>query len=210
MARAVASVLADDPLRAVQTLPGVSSNNDFDACFSLRGAGYDRIGLFLDGVLLHAPFHTIESQTVTGSGTAFNGDMVEQLELHEGATGGVLDVETRDGSRTGVTVRAFGSASNAGAIAEGPLGKKKRGSWLVGARKSYLQYILERTFPDTSLIFGLEDAQGQLTCDLTARNNITLYVLESFSDLNRSSVRQTLGINSLMTAGYHYTPGNLG
>lgn len=74
----------------------------------------------------------------------------------------------------------------------------------------YLQCILERTFPDTSLLFGLEDAQGRLTYDLTARNNITLYVLESFSDLNRSSVRQTMGINSLMTAGYHYTLGNLG
>src|SRR5689334_18492011 len=33
----LASVLADDPLRAVQSLPGVSSNNDFDSEFSLRG-----------------------------------------------------------------------------------------------------------------------------------------------------------------------------
>ena len=67
-------------------------------------------------------------------------------------------------------------------MAEGPLERKKRGSWLVGARKSYLQYILERTFPDTSLIFALEDVQGRLTYDLTPKNNVTLYVLESYSE----------------------------
>jgi len=44
----------------------------------------------------------------------------------------------------------------------------------------------------------MEDAQGRLTYDLTAKNNITLYVLESYSSLDRSAVRQQLGINSLM------------
>lgn len=213
-AKNLASVLADDPLRAVQNLPGVSSNNDFDARFSLRGADYSRIGLYLDGILLHVPFHTLEGQNVSGSGTAFNGDMVEELELQEGAfpvrfadrTAGILDVRMRDGSRTATTVRAFASASNAGFIAEGPA--HKRGSWLLGARKSYLQYILARTFPDTSLIFALEDVQGRLTYDLTKKNNISLYILESYSGLDRSGNRAKLGTNSLMEAGYHYTLGN--
>ncbi|MCU1237458.1 MAG: TonB-dependent receptor [Candidatus Solibacter sp.] len=216
-AKNLASVLADDPLRAVQGLPGVSSNNDFDARFSLRGADFSRIGLYLDGVLLHAPFHMLQGQQVSGSATAFNGDMVEELELHEGAfpvrfedrSAGVLDVHTRDGNRTGTGFRIAASASNAGGMAEGPLGKNKRGSWLVGARKSYLQYIFQRTFPDTSFIFGFEDAQGRLTYDLTPKNNITLYVLESFSALNRD-LTPKLGVNALVNAGYHYTLGNLG
>jgi hypothetical protein len=40
----LSSVLIDDPLRAVQALPGVSSNDDFEARFSLRGADFTRIG----------------------------------------------------------------------------------------------------------------------------------------------------------------------
>lgn len=216
-AKNLASVLADDPLRAVQNLPGVSSNNDFDARFSLRGADYSRVGLYLDGVLLHEPFHMLEGQNVQGSATAFNGDMVESMELHEAAwpqryadrSAGILDVVTRDGSRTAPSFRVTASASNAGVMAEGPLGRKKRGSWLAGARKSYLQYIFERTFPNTSFIFGFEDAQGRLTYDLTAKHNVTLYVLESYSALDRSN-RSTLGVNSLAGAGYHYTLGNLG
>ncbi len=217
-AKNLASVLADDPLRAVQSLPGVSSNNDFDARFSLRGADYSRIGLYLDGILLHAPFHMLQGQSVSGSATAFNGDMVEELELHEGAyperfedrSAGALDVHTRDGSRTGTSWRAAASASNAGVMAEGPLGGKKRGSWLAGARKSYLQYIFERTFPDTNFIFGFEDAQGRLTYDLTPKNNITLYILESFSSLDRHTNIAKLGVNALVNAGYHYTMSNLG
>ncbi|HKE26073.1 MAG TPA: TonB-dependent receptor [Bryobacteraceae bacterium] len=217
-AKNLASVLADDPLRAVQDLPGVSSNNDFDARFSVRGADFSRIGIYLDGVLLHEPFHTLEGQNMSGSGTAFNGDMVEEMELQEGAfperygdrSASVLDVTTREGSRTDTMFRVAASVSNAGVIAEGPLGKKKRGSWLVAVRKSYLQYLLERTFPNTTLIFGLEDAQGRLSYDLTPKNHLTFYVLESYSGLDRSSVKSRLGVNSLMEAGYHYTLGNFG
>ena len=62
-AKNLASVLADDPLRAVQSLPGVSSNNDFDARFSLRGADYSRIGLYLDDILLHEPWTWFRAQT---------------------------------------------------------------------------------------------------------------------------------------------------
>jgi hypothetical protein len=213
------SVLADDPLRAVQNLPGVSSNNDFDARFSLRGADFDRIGLYVDNVLLHEPFHMLQGQTVSGSGTAFNGDMVESMELHEGAypvrfedrSAGALDVQTREGSRDGFTFRIAASASNAGVMAEGPIGKKKkRGSWLVATRKSYLQYVLARTFPNTSLIFGMEDVQGRFTYDLGDKSKLTLYVLESFSDIDRTASQSTLGINSLMTGGYNYTLANMG
>lgn len=217
-AKNLGSVLADDPLRAVQSLPGVTSNNDFDARFSLRGADYSRIGLYVDDVLLHAPFHMLQGQNTPASGTAFNGDMVDQMELHEAAfpsrfadrSAGALDVETRDGNRDAATFRVAASMSDAGFLAEGPVGKKKRGSWLVALRKSYLQYILERTFPDNSFVFGLEDVQAKFRYDVTAKNTITFSVLESYSNLDRSSNKANLGFNSVMEAGYHYTLANFG
>jgi len=217
-AKNLGSVLADDPLRAVQNLPGVSSNNDFDARFSLRGADFSRVGLYIDGVLLHEPFHMLEGISVSASGTAFNADIVEEMELYESAfparyedrSAGVLDVTTRDANRSADTFRVEASMSNAGFLAEGPIGKKKKGSWLVSARKSYLQYVLERTFPDNTLVFGMEDVQARLAYDLSPRNSFTLFVLESYSDLDRSSSKSTLGINSLMEAGYHYTLLNAG
>ena len=78
-AKNLASVLADDPLRAVQSLPGVTSNDDFNAQFSLRGADYHRLGVYLDGVLLHAPFHAVQ-----GSDGRLDDDLQRR---HGGGTG---------------------------------------------------------------------------------------------------------------------------
>ena len=213
-AKNLSSVLADDPLRAVQSLPGVTSNDDFNAQFSLRGADYHRLGVYLDGVLLHAPFHAVQG-TTAGSITIFNGDMVEDLALHPGAyparfadrTAGALEARTREGSRGEPRFRATGSFSNAGVMGEGPLGK--RGSWLAGARKSYLQYLIGRTSADSSIAFGFTDTQGRISYDVAPRHNLSLNWIEGHSDLDRSSARQRLGINSVMTAGYHFTLGNL-
>jgi len=216
-AKNLGSVLADDPLRAVQDLPGVTSNDDFDARFALRGADFSRIGLYVDGVLLHDPFHNLPGQTLPASATAINGDLVDEMQLYEGAwpvrfgdrSAGVLDVETREGSRSETLLRAEASASNAGAMAEGPLGKKKRGSWLVAARKSYLQYLLERIDPGSGLAIGGEDVQARLDYDVTSKNHLTFYSLESYSNLNQAGASQ-YGPYTLAFAGYHYTLANLG
>lgn len=215
----LASVLADDPLRAVQSLPGVSSNNDFSSEFSLRGAPFDRIGLYLDGVLLHAPFHTTDGQADNGSLTIFNGDMLDDMTLYQGAwpvrysdrTAGILAVESRDGSRQQPQFRVSASASNAGVLAEGPLGANKRGSWLVAFRKSYLQYILNRIdFGDQApMAFGFTDGQARLTYDLTARHNLSLSYLEGSSSVDRTRWRDTLGVNAVATSGFRFTLLNL-
>ena len=34
---------ADDPMRAIQSMPGATAGDEFQAQFSLRGAGYNRI-----------------------------------------------------------------------------------------------------------------------------------------------------------------------
>ena len=214
----LASVLANDPLRAVQDLPGVSSNDDFEAKFALRGADFSRIGIYMDGVLLHSPLHTLESTQATGSESAFNGGMVSAIELYEGAmpaqysdrTAGALDVHSRDGGRDTISFRGEASMSNAGFTLEGPLDKAKRGSWLVSARKSYLQYLIDRIGIDTSLVFGLQDVQARFTYDLTPKNFLSLDILESYTNLDRSSRRSTLGVNSLMLASYDFTVGKVG
>jgi hypothetical protein len=217
-AKNLASVLADDPLRAAQSLPGVGSNDDFDSRFSVRGADYQRVGLYLDDILLHAPFHTVAGETASGALTAFNSDLLDGFSLHTGAfpsrygdrTAGVLDAATREGSRLARSVRITASASNAGVVAEGPLGTRRRGAWLAGARKSYLQYIVRRTARDAGLAFGFNDAQGKLDYDVASAHHLSLSVMEGLSDLNRTDAVASLGINSLMLSKYHLSLANLG
>jgi hypothetical protein len=164
--RNLGSVLADDPLRAVQSLPGVTSNDDFQSQFAVRGAGFHRTGIYLDGVLLHSPFHTLQGDATSASKSIVEGEVLESATLHPSAipplygdrTAGALDFRTRDGDRTAPGLRGTVSMSSTGLTAEGPLGGK--GSWLAAARKSYLQYIIELTADDPTLAFGFWDAQG--------------------------------------------------
>lgn len=210
------SVLIDDPLRAVQALPGVSSNDDFEARFSVRGAGFDRIGVYLDGILLHEPFHTIETIGGSGSITAINTDLIQALDLYKGAypvrfgdrSAAILDVHRREGSRERYAFRVSASFANANGMAEGPLGKGKRCSWMAGFRKSYLQYLLPHT-RDPSLALGITDGQGRLSCSIASRNNISLDLIDSHTDLDRSGTRERLGVNSLLFANHHFTFANM-
>ena len=216
----LASVLADDPLRAVQSLPGVTSNNDFSSEFSVRGAPFSRVGLYLDGVLLHAPFHTTDGQADDGSLTIFNGDLTEAMTLYEGAwparysdrTAGILAVDTRQGNRQSIQGQASASASNLGVLLEGPLDKQKRGSWYGNFRKSYLQYILNRIdFGDQPPVaFGFTDAQARIDYDLTPRHAVSLNYLDGASGIDRVRFRDELGINSVMKSGFRFTHLNLG
>jgi len=48
--QALSSILLGDPLRAAQALPGAATNDDFRSEFSVRGAGFDRVGLYLEEV----------------------------------------------------------------------------------------------------------------------------------------------------------------
>ncbi len=209
----LASVLADDPLRSVQAMPGVASDDDFNARFSVRGADYDRIGLYLDDVLLHSPFHAVEERGAGGTLTIFNGDMLQDVTLYAGApparyadrTAGALDVRMREASRAKTSVRGTASASNAGVMAEGPLGRGGQGSWMAGIRKSYLQYIVKRTTSDPTIAGGFWDAQGRVSYDVLRNHNVSLSVFNGSSGLDRTESRSRLGINSLMTSAYHFT-----
>lgn len=211
--KTLAGVLVDDPLRAVQALPGVASSKDYIAQFSLRGAAFERTGVWLDGILLRSPFHTVQSQEKTGSMSVINADLVEEVALHAGAppvayydrTAGAVDMRLRDGSRTGPAIRLNAGVASTGVILEGPAGKQRRGSWLAAARKSYLQYLLRRSTADDWLAFGFVDAEGRLTYDLTPSQQVTLSLLDGRSDLDRTHVRNRLGLNAIMNGDYHVT-----
>jgi hypothetical protein len=216
----LASVLADDPLRAVQSLPGVTSNDDFSSEFSVRGAPFGRVGLYLDGVLLHSPVHTTDGQADDGSLTIFNGDLTDDMTLYQGAwpvryagrTAGILSVDTRQGTREAVHTQFTASASNAGIVVEGPWSKSKRGAWLVAMRKSYLQYILNRIdFGDQApLAFGFTDGQARLDYDLTSRQALSVTYVDGTSAVDRSRYRSELGPNTVMTSNFHSTVLNVG
>jgi len=213
----LAGLVGDDPLRAIQALPGVASNNDFVSQFALRGSGFDRAGILFDGVLLHSPYHAVQTQVSQGSLTMFNTDVVEEVTLHAGAppvrypdrTAGFIDVGLRDGNRRAPVVRIQAGVAATSVAADGPLAHGK-GSWLAAARKSYLQYLIRKAGADTSLAFGFLDFQGRLVYDASPRHSFTFTVLDGRSDLDREFARSSLSLNSIMLGDYHTSLAALG
>ena len=174
----LATVIVDDPLRSVQTLPGVATSDDYNAQFSLRGAGFPQIGVYVDGVLLNAPFHTAQDIEQSGSVTIFNSDVIDSLELISGGypakygerTGAVLDIHTREGSQEHTFTRADIGMAGLVVTNEGPIGKKA--SWLVSARKSYIGTLLKEWGADY-LAVGYTDMLAKLTYHPNSAHQLT-------------------------------------
>jgi hypothetical protein len=204
------NVLVDDPLRSVQALPGVTSNDDFYAQFAARGSGFRNLGFYIDGMLTDQAFHTVQDENDSGSLTILNGDVVESVSLMTAAapakygdrTGAVLSVQTRDGSRERMFGRANIAATGLSYTGEGPIRSVKNLSWLGSARKSYADWLIERLAdnPTTAVALGFTDAQLKMTYGPSDRHRLSGSIVEGSSQANRERERESLGPNSLLTA----------
>ena len=199
------TVLMDDPMRAVHALPGVSATNDYQSQFTLRGTSVDRIGLYVDGVLLHSPYHEVGGGENYGSLSILDAEVVSDMALlpmnappnFGDRTGAVLSMQTRDGSTAKPSLRIGAGVAGLSAIAEGPL-RRGRGSWLVSARKSYLQYLINRLTTDSAVAIGFTDYQGKLSLNLPKNQKLSLYALDGTTDLDRSAAINRSGVNAII------------
>ena len=178
-------LVADDPLRAIQAMPGVTATDDFSAEFSARGAGPRNTGVLLDGIPASAVLlHSVEGRDDSGSIARISTDVLSRATLSLGSypqrtgdrLGPQLEFLTREGSRDGFHLRGMVSMVAAGAVAEGPLAGG-RGSWLASIRQSYLDWIIRQLYPDEDSVLGFTDAFGRVTFDASARHQVSLTLL---------------------------------
>lgn len=228
--QSLSSILLGDPVRAAQALPGATTNDDFRSEFSVRGASFDRIGLYLDGILTENFVHTVQGgYPDTGSLSIINADTVGSLSLLSGAfptkygdrSGGILDIETRDGNRVKPAGRISASLSGLSGVVDGPFAKG-RGSYLFAGRKSYVGYLVKRIndqegFSNNPPILNFSDVHGKVLYDLSDRSQVGASVIVGAFDFDRNRDRNLLGINNvlhaesrnhLFNAHWNYTPNS--
>ncbi|HUM05549.1 MAG TPA: TonB-dependent receptor [Terriglobales bacterium] len=193
--RETSTVLADDPFRSIQTLPGVSAsgNNDFYAQFSVMGVPFENTGTYLDGILVPQPFHGLTNISEGATLSILTSETIEDLKLLPVAypqkfgdtVGAALDVHTRDGSRTAPIFRASVGLVDSDILGEGRLGRSGRGSWLASARKSYLGYLLRNRLHDNYTDVSFYDGSLKLTYDVRPNHTLTFYGVggHTFADL---------------------------
>jgi hypothetical protein len=191
-------VLTDDPLRAVQALPAAATSDDFRSEFSVRGSDFAHVGLSVDGIPIAWPVHSIPDREAEGSISMVNGSVLDSVTLlagtypqdRPGRTGAWVDLTVREGSRAAMGVRGSLSATAASVVVEGPLGRGPRGSWLLSARQSYVQWLLDRLDHDTGqTAFGFTDVQSKFVFDASRRHQLQLTLMGGLADLDDEQER---------------------
>ena len=210
----------DDPLRAIQSLPSATATDDFHSEFAVRGNPFRYVGLVVDGVPTRYLMHTANVDD-GGSIAMINSDTLSSVSLLPGSypqrtgrqLGAEVDLATREGSRDGFRGRVGLSGTSAGVLGEGPIAHGK-GSWLASARRSYLNYLIDRIDPDTGFNFGFVDAQGKAVYDFGVRHQVAVTALfgravfdESTPNLGFNEIQTGVSRAWLTSLSWRYLPG---
>ena len=179
-------LIDNDVLRAAHIFPGVMSN-DFSARFNLRGGEKDEILVRLDGMELYEPYHL---QDFGGAVSIIDLGLVGRADLLMGGfpaeygdkLSGVFDITAKEGNREEFGANFGIDLINAHALFEGPISRK--GSWLLSARRGYVDIILALMDADEELKPQYADLYGKITYNLTTHDTLTLNALYAW-DKNR-------------------------
>ena len=203
-------------------MPGVAAGDDFRSDFAVRGAGPRQTGFIFDGIESGFLLHTVQQVNDAGSIAMVNGEILDSVTLRAGSyaehygdrMGAEVEFHVREGSRDRVRAHASVSMVDASAVAEGPLGSGKHGSWLVAARKSYLDLVIKRLYADQNLSFGFTDVQSKLAWHVSDSHQITLSMTGGRSKLdlvpnavsNPNDLRDAVSTSGVAVLAWRYSP----
>jgi hypothetical protein len=180
--------LADDAVRMLKILPGVSGG-DFSAALNIRGGRRDETQLLIDGAEIHDGFHF---RDLTGALSVVDTRLVDSIEFTTGGMtaehgdymSGVVDMRTRrpqqDDDYRSVVGVSFVSAygRTGGTFAD------ERGSWLVALRRGYLDVVMKRVqAEDQTILPRYTDLFSAVDYDIGERTRLSGRLLLGADDL---------------------------
>lgn len=133
-----------DVVKALLLNPGVSTIGEGASGFNVRGGEIDQNLLLLDNGFL------LNSSHALGFFSTYNADLIKSVDLYKaniparfgGRLASVLDVQQRDGNFDHLRVKAGVGPVTARVMLEGPI-VKERTSFILGARSSYTDWVLQ-------------------------------------------------------------------
>jgi hypothetical protein len=133
----------EDVAKALKKLPGVVQSSSFSADMYVRGAQNWENLILIDDFLLLNPYH------FGGGLSIINSDLVDEVTFYAGgfpakypfASGSILDVRYKDGNRERVDGEISVSMLSSSAYISGPI--KKDITWIVSARRSYYDWLID-------------------------------------------------------------------
>lgn len=172
-----------DVLRAILTLPGVTSVGESSTGFNVRGGSADQNLILFNDATIYNPAHFF------GFFSAFNPDVIKSAELYKssipekygGRLSSVLDVTSREGNKKKIAGSGGIGPITGRVTIEGPLDKNKT-SFILSARTSYSDWLLRSIHNNSygNSTADFTDANFILSSNINSKNSI--YVNGYFSN----------------------------
>jgi hypothetical protein len=179
-----------DPLRVIQSLPGLARTPLVTGFLIIRGSNPDDSGTFIDGHRIPQLFHFL------GGPSILNPEFLDTIDLYPGgfparfgrSTGGIVAVETRSAKSDGVHGSADVDLLDSGGYVRFPVGD--HGALAIAGRRSYLDFMLGFFLPEpdegsTLIVVPVYyDYQARLDWDFEKEGKATVFVLGSSDTLD--------------------------
>ena len=179
-----------DPIRVIQTLPGVNRAPFGLGLLLIRGSNPDDTGIFVDGHEVPGLFHFL------GGPSIFNAEMLESIDLYPGGFpsrfgrhhGGAVALELRPTKSDGVHGSAKIDFFDSGGYVRTPLSKNL--SFAFAGRRSYIDAFLGFVLPDpgpgaqrivTPVYY---DYAGRLDYNLRENGRLSMFMIGSSDTLH--------------------------
>jgi TonB family protein len=138
----------NDPIRAVQNLPGLARAPFLGGALLVRGSPPGDTGIYFDGNKIPIIYHFL------GGPSVISEEMLDRIDFYPGGFGayygrnltGAMDVKSHRGDGTGLHGSASIDLLQAQAFLEGPIDKDTR--FAVAARRSYIDFFLPLFLPN--------------------------------------------------------------
>jgi TonB family protein len=198
-----------DPIRAIQTLPGIQRAPFGLGLLLVRGSNPDDTGIFVDGHDVPALFHFL------GGPSIFNAEMLDSIDLYPGGfparfgryDGAVVALETRETKNDGWHGSAKVDFLDSGGYLRGPITKDI--TFAIAARRSYLDLLLGFILPSaapgaTRIVTPVYyDASAKLDWNLHANGHLSLFAITSGDSLHVLDADPTQSTD--LSSAIHFT-----
>lgn len=179
----VSKVVEPDLLRALQSMPGITSISDFSSAINVRGGMSDQNLYLIDGAEIYDPNHAF------GIFSTFNTDAIKKVEVSKGGFGpqyddrlsSVIDVIDKDGNRNHFQGNFNLSLIDANLSLQFPLGSL--GSISGSFRRTFIDQIYAKLDKDIPPYF-FYDGNLKTFLQLSDRDNLTLSFFKTDDNLN--------------------------
>lgn len=167
-----------DPMKAIQSLPGVATPDDFSGDPAVRGSRPGDNAYYVDFLPVGYLFHT------GGFASVFNPSLIQRFSMASAAwgpeygnvVGAVFDVQLRNPRSDRIGGQADFSLLGANVLVEGPLGSEL--SFFLAARRSWFDLVVKHgEDKEEGVTFTMpvySDTQGRLLWSLSPRQRLRL------------------------------------